>query len=70
MKGQPHIIEALALHLNGEYIHFREANPSVWILLAMIIRLAMRMGYHLAPQAMSGVSVFQVGRPHARGQSY
>jgi hypothetical protein len=59
-KPQPHVIEALVLHLYGEYSCIPDANPSAWVLLAMIIRLGMKMGYHRNQEAMSSLTPFQV----------
>lgn len=58
----PHeyLIETLVLHLYGEYAASRDANSSVWVLIGMISRLAMRMGYHRDPQHLPSVRPFQV----------
>ena len=60
-KPQEHLVESLILHLNGAYISSREANPNVWILLGMIVRVAMRTGYHRESRHLPGLSPFQVG---------
>ncbi|KAK5146198.1 hypothetical protein LTR32_002184 [Rachicladosporium monterosium] len=48
----PHefLIEALIFHMYAEYVSSRDAKSSVWVLNGMIIRLAMRMGYHQPSQ--------------------
>ncbi|KAI9790179.1 MAG: hypothetical protein M1816_005379 [Peltula sp. TS41687] len=38
------VIETLILHLHGEYLRNAEINS--WVMGGMIVRLAMRMGYH------------------------
>lgn len=58
--SQPHIIEALTLHLYAEYASVADLNLGVWTLLASITRLAMRMGYHRSHHPAKNVSVFQV----------
>lgn len=55
-----HLIEALLLHLYAEYAARRDSNSSVWVLIGMIIRLAMRMGYHREPGLLPNLSLFQV----------
>ena len=55
-----HLIESLILHLYGEYASRQEIKSSVWVLNGLIIRLAMRMGYHRDPQHLPNVSPFQV----------
>jgi hypothetical protein len=57
---QPHLIEALVLHLHAEYTSVADVNHGVWVLLAMIIRLALRMGYHRSSQRIAQTSPFQV----------
>lgn len=60
---QPHelLIEALILHLYAEYVSSRDAKSSVWVLIGMIARLAMRMGYHQPSQL--GLTPFRVHDP-------
>ena len=66
---QPHefLIEALLLHLYGEYVAIRDAQSGLWVLIGLIARLAMRMGYHqertkstskLTPFQVSGETIF------------
>ncbi|MCJ1472177.1 hypothetical protein MMC13_000824, partial [Lambiella insularis] len=49
---QPHecLIEVMCLHLYAEYASSRDAKSSVWVLIGLIVRLAMRMGYHQPSQ--------------------
>ena len=47
---QDFLIEALILHLYSEYLSSRDANSTVWVLVGMIARLALRMGYHQPEQ--------------------
>jgi hypothetical protein len=45
---KPHqfVIETLILHLEAEFSWKQEGEASIWVLVGMITRLAMRMGYH------------------------
>ncbi|KAE8556731.1 fat storage-inducing transmembrane protein 2 [Talaromyces marneffei ATCC 18224] len=58
-KSHEFLIETLVLHLFGEYSSVRDSNSSAWVLLATIIRLAMRMGYHRDPDRLPSLSPFQ-----------
>ena len=58
-KPVTHMIETLILHLHGEYARSREAEVGVWVLVGMIARLAMRMGFHRDPKHYPNVSPFQ-----------
>lgn len=53
------MIETMVLHLHGEYARSREAEVGVWVLVGIIVRLAMRMGYHRDPKYYSSLSPFQ-----------
>ena len=53
------MIETLVLHLHGEYARSREAEPGIWVLIGMIVRLAMRMGYHRDPKYYPNITPFQ-----------
>lgn len=59
---QPHefVMEVLCLHLYGEYVSSRDVKSSVWVLIGMIIRLAMRMGYHQHTQPALTSTPFKV----------
>lgn len=54
-----HMIETLILHLHSEIAKNREAEVGVWVLVGMIVRLAMRMGYHRDPKHYSNITPFQ-----------
>ena len=58
---KPHnfIIETLIFHLHAEYTSNRDAEASVWVLVGMIARLAMRMGYHRDAKLFPNLSPFQ-----------
>ncbi|KAK3714871.1 hypothetical protein LTR37_007606 [Vermiconidia calcicola] len=50
LQPQEFLIEALCLHHYGEYVSTRDAKSSIWVLMGLITRLAMRMGYHQTSQ--------------------
>ncbi|KPI45212.1 putative transcriptional regulatory protein [Cyphellophora attinorum] len=58
-KPHNHIIETLIFHLHAEYTSNRDAEASVWVLVGMIARLAMRMGYHRDPKHFPNLTPFQ-----------
>lgn len=58
---KPHafIIEALIFHLHAEYSSNRDSEGSVWVLMGMIVRLSMRMGYHRDSKFFPDLTPFQ-----------
>jgi hypothetical protein len=46
MKGTPHTIEALLMFLCTEYLQSEIAQQGCWQLTGVIIRVALKMGYH------------------------
>ena len=58
-KPQAFIIETLIHHLHAEHISNRDAEASIWILMGMIVRLAMRMGYHRDSKFFPDLTPFQ-----------
>lgn len=46
MQPREFLIESLCFHLYAEYVSTRDAKSTVWVLVGMIVRLALRMGYH------------------------
>ena len=59
LKPVNHMIETLVLHLHGEYARNRDSEVGVWVLVGMIARLAMRMGYHRDPKYYPHITPFQ-----------
>ncbi|KAI9819557.1 MAG: hypothetical protein M1827_007007 [Pycnora praestabilis] len=57
-KPEKHMVETLILHLQGEYARCRDTEVSVWVMAGMIVRLAMRMGYHRDPAPYPAISPF------------
>lgn len=52
------MIETMVLHLHCEYARNRDAEVGVWVLIGMIVRLAMRMGYHRDPSNYPNITPF------------
>lgn len=59
LKPVSHIIETLILHLHGEFANNRDAEVGIWVLVGIIVRLAMRMGYHRDSKLFPNVTPFQ-----------
>lgn len=59
LKPVNHMIETLVLHLHGQYARHRDTDVGVWVLVGMIARLAMRMGYHRDPKYYPNITPFQ-----------
>lgn len=45
-KSSIYTIETLILYVHGEYTHKTDVEVGIWIIVGMLVRLAMRMGYH------------------------
>ena len=58
-KPVNHMIETLVLHLQGEYTRNRDGEVGAWVTVGMIVRLAMRMGYHRDPKYFPNITPFQ-----------
>ncbi|KAL8897063.1 MAG: hypothetical protein Q9207_007403 [Kuettlingeria erythrocarpa] len=59
LKPMSHTIETLLLHLHGEFSSNRDAEVGIWVLVGIIVRLAMRMGYHRDSKLFPNVTPFQ-----------
>lgn len=58
-KPHRYLIETFILHLHADYSQIKEADVSVWVLVGMIARLAMRMGYHRDSKMFPNITPFQ-----------
>lgn len=58
-KSSTFTIETLVLYVHGEYSGSWDAEVSIWVIVGMIARLAMRMGYHRDPSNFAGISPYQ-----------
>jgi len=54
-----YMLETLVLHIQAEYARSRDAEVGVLVSVSIIVRLAMRMGYHRDPDPYAGISPFQ-----------
>ncbi|QSS55490.1 C6 transcription factor [Histoplasma capsulatum var. duboisii H88] len=57
-KPHRYLIETLVLYLHADYAQV-ESEMSVWVLIGVIARLAMQMGYHRDPKMFPNISPFQ-----------
>lgn len=55
----PHMLETLILYVQIEYARSKDAEVGVLITVSIIVRLAMRMGYHRDPAPYPGITPFQ-----------
>lgn len=55
----PHKFEALIVYVASEYFKSKDAQLGVSILIGMVVRLAMSMGYHRDPGRDPRISVFE-----------
>lgn len=51
-------MEALLLNIHGEFVRHRGAQLGVWVLAGVVIRLALRMGYHRDPKNFAQIPIF------------
>ncbi|BDD62492.1 hypothetical protein MAP00_007460 [Monascus purpureus] len=57
-KCAPYTLETLLLYLNIEYLQSEDTRVETWILLGVIVRLALRMGYHRDASHFPHISPF------------
>jgi hypothetical protein len=58
-RPQNFLLEALCLHLYVEYSATRDFSSSVWVQHSLIIRLSLRLGFHLNPDTLQDLTPFQ-----------
>ncbi|TAQ85030.1 hypothetical protein B7494_g6642 [Chlorociboria aeruginascens] len=58
-KSANFTIETLILYLHGEYANRWDAEVGMWVIIGMIVRLSMRMGYHRDPSNYSSITPYQ-----------
>lgn len=59
-KTPPHTIETLILYMNITYHHSPDTQLSIYIVLGIIVRLALRMGYHRDGSHFPRLSPYEV----------
>lgn len=55
---QEYLLEASLLHLYVEYSGSHDFCSSVWVQYGMVVRLSLRLGYHLDPQSLRDIRPF------------
>ncbi|CAG8978383.1 hypothetical protein HYALB_00010402 [Hymenoscyphus albidus] len=58
-KSSINTIETLVLYVHGEYANGADSELGMWVVVGIIVRLAMRMGYHRDPGSFAGISPYQ-----------
>ncbi|OKL58423.1 hypothetical protein UA08_06114 [Talaromyces atroroseus] len=58
-KPHPYLIETLVLHVHADFSQTQDADVLVWVLVGIVSRLAMRMGYHRDSKLFPNITPFQ-----------
>jgi Fungal specific transcription factor domain len=58
-KPHPYLIETLVLHVHADFSQTKDADVLVWVLVGVVSRLAMRMGYHRDSKLFPNITPFQ-----------
>jgi hypothetical protein len=58
-KPNMYTIETLVLYVHGEYSNRMEVDMGLWLVIGMIVRLAMRMGYHRDAEQFNNLTPYQ-----------
>lgn len=58
-KCPPYTVEALLQYFLTEYFRSQDTQFGVWVLVAIIVRVALRMGYHRDPSRFSNITPFE-----------
>ena len=58
-KSVPYTIQTLLLYFSTEHFHSEDTEIGTWILLGIVVRIAMRMGYHRDASHSPQISPFQ-----------
>jgi hypothetical protein len=62
-KCPPHTVETLLVYFGTEFTRSSDTQFSMWVLIGMIVRVAMRMGYHRDPSRFANISPFKAEIP-------
>ncbi|KAF8853474.1 hypothetical protein BDZ45DRAFT_76279 [Acephala macrosclerotiorum] len=57
-KSDIYTIETMLLYVHSEYNSRWDAEVGIWVIVGMIVRLSMRMGYHRDPSKFPGVTPY------------
>lgn len=58
-KPHPYLIETLVLHVHADFSRTMDSDVSIWVLVGIVSRLAMRMGYHRDSKMFPNITPFQ-----------
>ncbi|KAH7389642.1 fungal-specific transcription factor domain-containing protein [Phaeosphaeria sp. MPI-PUGE-AT-0046c] len=58
-KCPPFTIETLLVYFGSEYTRSSDTQFGMWLLVGMIVRIALRMGYHRDPSRFTNISPFE-----------
>jgi hypothetical protein len=58
-KSSAYTLETLILYVSGEYSSRWDAEVGLWVIIGMVVRLAIRMGYHRDPSNYPGLTAYQ-----------
>ncbi|KAF2833531.1 hypothetical protein CC86DRAFT_277719 [Ophiobolus disseminans] len=58
-KCPPYTVEACLLYFGTEYARSPDTQFSMWVLIGMIVRVALRMGYHRDPGHFANITPFK-----------
>jgi hypothetical protein len=58
-KSDIYTIETMILYVHGEFNSRWDAEVGIWVIVGMIVRLAMRMGYHRDPSKYPAITPYQ-----------
>lgn len=58
-KCPPYTVDAFMLYFGSEYARSSDTQFSMWLLVGMIVRIALRMGYHRDPGFFSNITPFR-----------
>ncbi|KAF2805332.1 uncharacterized protein BDZ99DRAFT_480714 [Mytilinidion resinicola] len=59
-RPQPYIVEAAMIHIECEFLRRTDHHVRVWFSIGLIIRIALRMGYHRDASHFKNMPPFQV----------
>ncbi|KAJ4286819.1 hypothetical protein N0V90_013071 [Kalmusia sp. IMI 367209] len=58
-KSQPFTLETLMIYGECEFLRRDDHHAKIWLMNGVVMRVAMRMGYHRDPSNFKGMSAFQ-----------
>jgi hypothetical protein len=58
-KSDLYTLETLILYVHGEYASRWDAEVGIWVIVGMVVRLAIRMGYHRDPSNYKSLTPYQ-----------